>query len=346
MYVLLVLIILFFHQQLKSKPLALRKKKENTYVFIICAILVLLAAFRSDEVGADTEGYRLQYLNMGSYYTFQDLVDRFTYFYLGYYIPCKIFYQLGLPVQVWFGFVEAIYVFSMVRLINKFSEDKIFSLMVFVTIGLFTFSMAGLKQTFAMALMMFSFLFFVEKKYWISGIIIFLVYYTHQSALVFLAAFPMYYLRNTKWLIPLSILAGLLVFFNGYYFMELMVDVLDNEKWEGYLVKESNYTYVTFIFYSVITAIAAFNFTRYNKAEPNYSKLMLAFSVLGCGLQLLAGISPSLFRLAFLYTPFMMILLPNTAAYSRNRSDLTLIIMGCIIFYFLYGFRDFSYSCG
>ena len=344
MYILLVIIIIFFHQKLSSQPLQLRKKKENTYVLIICAILVLLAAFRSDEVGADTEGYRLQYLNMGVYTSFQDLVDRFTYYYLGYYIPCKFFFQLGLPVQVWFGFIEAIYLFSMVSMINKFSEDKIFSLMVYVTIGLFPFSMAGLKQTLAMSLMMLSFVSFTEKKYLFSGILVFLVYYTHQSALIFLGAFPMYYYRNTKWLIPLSLVASLVVFLNGYYFMELMVDILDNEKWEDYLVHESNYTYVTFIFYTVITTIAAFNFKRYISAEPNYSKLMLALSIMGCGLQLLAGISPSLFRLAYLYTPFMMILLPNTAVYSKNKGVLTLIIMGCIIFYFLYGYRDFSYS--
>lgn len=344
MYFLLVIIIIFFHQKLFSQPLQLRKKKENTSVLIICAIIVFLAAFRSDEVGADTEGYRLQYLNMGVYTSFQDLVDRFTYYYLGYYIPCKFFSQLGLPVQVWFGFIEAIYLYSMVRLINKFSEDKIFSLLVFVTIGLFSFSMAGLKQTLAMALIMLSFLLFIEKRYLLSGLLVVLVYYTHQSALIFLGAFPMYYFRNTKWLIPLSVVACMLIFFNGYYLMELMVDALDNVKWEGYLINDSKYTYVTFIFYTVITIIAAMNFKRYNNAAPDSAKLMLALSIIGCGVQLLAGFSPSLFRLAYLYTPFLTLLLPNTSYYSKSPIIVRAFIMSSIIFYFLYTNRHWPYS--
>ena len=57
--------------------------------------------------------------------------------------------------------------------------------MIFVSIGLFGFSLAGLKQTFAMALMLHAFLFFVDKKYLWSMLFIALTYYTHPACLIF-----------------------------------------------------------------------------------------------------------------------------------------------------------------
>lgn len=306
-----------------------------------------MAAFRSNEVGADTEGYRLSYESLSQYSTLQSLIDRYTIYYIGYYGTSKIFNLLGMPVQVWFGFVEGLYLFSLMKLINKYSMDKIFSLLIFTTIGLFTFSLAGLKQTFSMSLMMLSFIYYVDKKYLISILFIYFTYYTHQSSLIFLAAYPLYHIRRNKFFIPLTIVFSILIYSYSFLFMETMVKILDNEKWETYLVTDSQYTYVTFIFYFIITLIASFNFKCYKSAEPNNAIFFLGLSILGCGLQLLAGVSPSLFRLAYLYTPFMMILLPNSIYFikSPNKKNLfRFTLMGCIIFYFLYTNRHWPYS--
>lgn len=343
MYYLLILIILFLYN-ISHQPQGVNERKEKTYTFIICVILVLMAAFRSDVVGADTPGYRYAYDSLGQYPTFQSLVDRYSILYIGYFGLSKLFYMAGMPVQVWFGFVEAFYLYALMRLVNRFSKDKIFSLLVFTTVGLFSFSMAGLKQTFAMSFMMLNFICFIYNKYWLSALLVFATYYTHQSALIFLGAFPLYYVRKTKWFIPLTILLCLLIYFNSYFFMEKMVEALGYEKWESYLVTDSGYTYVTFIFYTVITLIAFWNFKNYNIADPEFAKLFLGLSTLGCALQLLAGVSPSLFRLAFLYTPFMMILLPNASYYANNRMQVRLMLMGCVIFYFLYTNRHWPYS--
>ncbi len=344
MYYLLILIILLLYNQLQRQPLKLKVKKENIYSWFICIILVLLAAFRSDEVGADTPGYRYDYELLGLYPTFQSLIDRYSINYIGYFGLSKLFYLAHMPVQVWFGFVEAFYLYALMKLINNYSKDKLFSLLVFTTIGLYTFSLAGLKQTFASSLMMLAFLHFTEKRYWLSTLLIFIVYYTHQSALIFLGAFPMYYFRNTKWLVHMSVLACIWIYFNSYFFMTQMVDLTGNEKWQQYLVQEAGYTYVTFIFYFVITAISAYYIKNYNKKERGDAHLALALSIIGCGLQLLAGVSPSLFRLAYLYTPFLMILLPNTTYYAKDKTILRFILMGSIIFYFLYTGRNSSYS--
>lgn len=346
MYYLLIIVILLMYNSLTSKSTNLRVKAEKKYAYFICMILVLLAAFRGDAVGADTESYREHFVNMGMYHSLQDLIDRYSEFYMGYYIPCKFFNMLGMPVQVWFGFVMAFYLYAMMRLINMFSKDKLLSLMVFICSGLWLFSMAGLKQTFAMSMMMLAFVFFVEKKYLWTAILVFLTYYTHQAALIGIACIPLYYVRKKKWLVPFSVIICGLIYSFSYLFMETMVNIMGNEKWETYLVSESQYTYTTFIFYVVITITAFLDFKQYNAVDSNYANLFLGLSLIGCGLQLLAGVSPSLFRLAYLYTPFMMILLPNSVYYSTSRYrklTKTFLILS-MIFYFLYTNRMWPYE--
>ena len=249
----------------------------------------------------------------------------------------------GMPVQVWFGFVEAFYLYSLMKLVNKFSRDKILSLLVFTTIGLFTFSMAGLKQTFAASLMMLAFVFFIEKKYAYTALLIFATYYTHQAALIMIGTFPLYLLRNNKWLVPTIIGLCVCIYLYSFMFMETMVSILGNEKWEGYLVTDSGYSYVTFIFYTTITAVSYINIKGYSNELPGEARLFFGLSALGCALQLLAGVSPSLFRLALLYTPFFMVLIPNCFYYSHYKTT-KLFVIGCVIFYFLYTGRNWPYS--
>lgn len=346
MYYLLILLILLLHYHWAKNNKSNAVKLENRYVIFICIILVLMAAFRSNEVGADTISYRMNYENLPYYKSFGNLVDRFTINYIGYYGLSKIFHLMGLPVQVWFGFIEAFYLYALMKMVNRFSKDKIFSVLVFVTIGLFTFSLAGLKQTLAASIMMLSFLFFTEKKYIYSALFVVATYFTHQAALIMLIAYPAYLLRNSKYLVPFSLISFVLLYFYGTLFIESMADVIDNEHFQDYVVNESRYTYVTFIFYTTITAICYSYFKNYKKQCRDNSRFIMSMSMLGCSLQLLAGFSPSLFRLALMFTPFMMVLIPNTIYYSNssNKKSLTYILWGCIIFYFLYTNRAAPYS--
>ena len=347
MYYLLITVILLMYINLRFQPIGrFRDKMETQYAYIICVFLVLLAAFRGDAVGADTESYREHYEFMYMYNSLPALIDRYSIYYMGYYIPCKLFHLLHLPVQVWFGFVMALYLYSMMRLINKFSKDKIFSILIFITNGLWAFSMAGLKQTFAMSLMMLAFVFFLEKRYLWTTLFVIAIYYTHQSALIGLAAFPLYYFRKSKWFMPIILLTCFFIYSSSFLLMESMVEILGNEKWVDYLVTDSQYTYVTFIFYSVITGVAFINIRNYISIDPEYAKYFLGLSILGCGIQLFAGVSPSLFRLAYLYTPFMMILLPNSIVYSHSsyKSISKIFLVASVIFYFLYANRNWPYE--
>lgn len=347
MYYVLVILILILYNEFNNRKLSYNNERRgNLFCYLICAILVLLAAFRSDNVGTDTLGYRLSYEFLSRYDSIPSLINRYTINYLGYYGLSRFFYLMNMPVQVWFGFVEAIYLYALMLLVNRFSKDKIFSLLVFVTIGLYTFSMAGLKQTLAASFIYFSFILFIDKKYLLCFVFLILTYYTHQAALIFLFAFPCYLLRNSKYLVAVCFISCVLIYFYSTFFIGAMLDTLGNEHFRAYDTDKSNYSYVTFIFYATLTLLCYLNYRDYKNDCPGDSRFIMGMSLLTCGLQLLAGVSPSLFRLANMYAPFMMALLPNTTYYVARgkRQDLKLILMGCIIFYFFYAGRNSSYT--
>lgn len=341
-YIFLVVLILLLRNQVFSlKELDHRRKLENRSFYVIWIIIVLMAALRSTSVGADTPGYIYDYEQLEKT-TFSDLNYQHQGSYLGYYYTSKVFSLVGMPYQVWFGFVEALYAFAMILFINKYSYDKLFSTLVFVTTGLMTFSFAGLKQVMSMSLMMLAFLQFVEKRYIIAAILIITAYLCHPAGLIFLAAFIWYYIRGKKYAIYVALLSIVFIYFYNQWFLASMVQALNEEHFEMYLTEKSGYSYVTFIFYTAITAMAYVGYRGYVKINTDDARLAFVFSAFACGLQLLAGVSAEMFRLAYLYSPFMMILLPNSCYFaSRSKKNiLSLVLMSSIIFYFLYTINE------
>lgn len=341
-YILLIAFILILRSQVfaKTDPV-LKRTFENKCCIAVWCVIILLAALRHPIVGADTYSYISDYENV-KLLSFAEIADRYEG-YLGFFYTSKVFSLMGMPVQVWFGFLEALYAYSMVKFINRYSKDKLFSILVFVTIGLLSFSFAGLKQVMSMSLMMLAFLTFVDKKYVTTACLICGAYTCHPSSQIFLAAFPFYLLRNKGYSMLLIILSTLFVVLYSSLFMRVMADIIENEHYEVYLEYNDSYTSTTLIFYSVIVAISFLGYKSYLSKKAGEARLCLGFSIITIGLQSMASISPNMFRLAFLYSPFMMILLPNACAYNRNQSLMRVILIVAIAFYCIYVNRGFSY---
>jgi glycosyltransferase involved in cell wall biosynthesis len=146
--------------------------------------------------------------------------------------------------------------------------------------------------------------------------------------------------------IYVALLSIVFIYFYNQWFLASMVQALNEEHFEMYLTEKSGYSYVTFIFYTAITAMAYVGYRGYVKINTDDARLAFVFSAFACGLQLLAGVSAEMFRLAYLYSPFMMILLPNSCRFATPniKRSLLWVLMGSLIFYFLYTNRNFPYS--
>jgi membrane protein len=324
-----------------------RTNIDNRLAIFFGVVIILMAAFRGPKVGADTFAYMLDYENIPDY-SFEFIKERYEG-YLGYYYLSKIFTMAGLPLPVWFGFLETVYLYSLYRLICHFKTDsKLFSLLIFVTTGLMMFSFAGLKQVLAMSMMIFSFLAFIHKKYIISTALIVYAYTCHSVALIFLVAFLFYLFRDKKYFYFIVGTGIIISIGASEWALSTMVEILDDEHYESYLEIDNTYTATTLIFYWIIVGVSLLGYKHYERTDRANARLVLGLSLTGCAIQAMAAISPNAFRMALLFTSFFMILIPKSLSESRNNSTYISILrfleISMLTFYFLYTGRDAEYT--
>lgn len=344
-YGLLVFVLLVLYFLLGYNNSNKAGKQESWFCNLAFAGIVFLAAFRGINVGADTNGYMFQYEEEIKYYSFDDLWNGKYQTYYFFYVLCKLFSNMGMPPWVWFAFIEIIYVSAIRRLIYSYSCDKMYSIILFVVSGLFGFSLAGLKQTLAMALILHAFLDLMEKKYLRMIILIVLTYFTHPVALIFGFGFVLYLLRNTRFYYPLLFVIVWILVFGAMSTMSYLVELLNQDTFNRYIREDGVYTHSTLYFY-LLLLVSTIPFCKQYLNAQTYAKVFLGFLIITCSLQYLASYSDNLFRLAYLYTPFYTVYLPN--AFDKNHTQASsivkLIVLFGAIFFFLYAARKFHFT--
>lgn len=320
-------------------------KYENNYLIIICLILILLAAFRGKTVGADTAAYMADYRNL-QYESFEFLTIRYKSYWTYYYLS-KVFSLLSLPCSAWFGFVEATYLFPLYLLTKRYSKDYILSILIYITCGLFMFSLAGLKQTLGMGLIMLSFITFIDKRYIVAALLFITGYLSHPSVAIFAIGYILYFFRDTRYFKVIITVGLILTLGLGQWLFSTLISLNGDEHFESYLNYDNSYTSTTLIFYFIIVALSLVGIKSYYHDNPTQMKLMFGLSILAYGFQSLASFSPNAFRLAFLFSPFFMILLPNSIESIESERDRRWIYITTAVvlsFYFLYTNRNNQYT--
>jgi hypothetical protein len=254
--------------------------------------------------------------------------------------------MLGIPLWGWFGLISLLYISSIGRFIFRYSSDKLYSVLLFLALDLFLFSVAGLKQTVAMALLLHAFLFFTDKKYILSVIFILLAFFSHPTSLLFLVAFILYPLREKK-IFP-YVVGGLclLIVMGSINFLSLIITILDNEHFEMYLEEDNSYSAYTLILY-ILIVLCCVVFSRRHKLKNRLGRFELGMVIISCALQYLALLSPSLFRLSYFFTPFLLSFVPNSFKWQENSWIRILgkycILAGTLVF-LLYSRRNFEFT--
>ena len=334
---------------LKENKLLSRATSERKYCYAIIGVVVLLAALRGTRIGglgADDISFIDDYNNIGSF-TFAQIYDRWQD-YFGYYAISKCFYHLGFSARVWFAVLELFYMFSIYRLIERYSKDKILSLLVFICIGLMCSSFTHLKQILSASFVILSFLSFTEKKYIRTILFMAVAFITHTASLIALLLFIMYFLRNIKYYIVLVLGVVVVLYTQRELLLINAVSFIQKEQFEHfemYLDLDSTYSYVTFIYYIVLLLTCLIVVKSYNNCNRGESKFLIGACIVACSCQLFAAFNPSLFRLANYFTPFFMLLIPNVvSSYPDGKRRIYSVVFICMMsFFMLYTIRNDPY---
>lgn len=162
---------------------------QNIYYLIITILtLIFISGFRVTFI--DTDTYRFMYLQTGKsieYALSQTDVGFFLYMLILNYITSNS--QLLI-------FLSAVIVTLLItRTLYIYSSDIRLSLFLYVTSGIFAFSMNGLRQFIAVSIIFASIQLILVKRKWTFFLVVIIATSFHSSAIIFL---PMYFLLQTK----------------------------------------------------------------------------------------------------------------------------------------------------
>lgn len=342
-YLAVVLIILLLRNDvLKHSVVTDRHRIEKSYLRIICFILILLAAVRGRSVGTDTISYLADYKSI-HFYSFRSIIFDKYHDFPGYYVlakTCSLFY---LPVQFFFGIVELIYVGAIAKFIDRYSEDKLYSMLGFVVLDLFAFSLAGQKQTLSMAFALYYYMALVDKKYVKTGLLALAAYLCHKASLVFLAGIMIYYMRNMKlyyyYLVGIVVVSLLGTTFLWQFFLPL----LGSERYSAAYMNDRGYSITTMLYYGICIVFLILFGRNYRKCCVEESRIVLGMSMLAFSFQAFALVSASAFRLSYYFIPFLIVGFPNNFSRIGNTDTKRMVnfVVGfMMIFFFVYTNRN------
>ena len=344
-YILVIVFILLLMFYLSGLPAGkLRDKFENRALKAVCWLLVLLAALRGISVGADTLGYWQEYFAMSNR-SFAEVLERAAD-YPGYFLLAKTCSYLQLPIQVMFGLVEGIYVYAIFKFISRYSEDKLFSILGFFCIGLYMFSLAGLKQTLSMSFVLLYYLALDDKKFVKAVLLAVVAYYCHPVSLIFLAGVALYYMRNLKLFYVYLAIVVVAVSLGTRFLWAGMLSLLDSDHYSTLYSENEGYSSTTMMIYGANLLALYFFGRNYRQQRREESRIMLGMSTFAVVFQLFSFVSSAAFRLSFFFLPYMIVAFSN----DFNRIGIThtrrLVKAGMItwiIFVFVYAGRNSTY---
>lgn len=171
-----------------SSLLQIRKNSSNNSkvtLFLFSLALYALMALKAPLTG-DYSRYATNFLN-SQYRSIQYYWERQKE--AGFYIFTKIISEIHYNVSFYFAVTSAIIIISLFIFINRYAVSKKYAIYFYYTIGLFAFSMAGLRQALAMSICLFAYEAARRRKLISFLLLVGTAFLLHKSALFFLPAF-------------------------------------------------------------------------------------------------------------------------------------------------------------
>ncbi len=219
----------------------------------------------------------------------------------------------------------------------KKSSSPVFSFVIYMGIPVFQIVFSGLRQAIAIGICTLSILTIQKKKPIVFILLVLLASTFHYSALIFLIAYPMYYLRMrfpvriaTAFFIPLIFLMRRPLF--------MVFSMLFREN----ATMDNNNSMTLFIVFFAIYFFCVI-FMDDSEEQNGYLNLFL----LACVCQSFSGVYHTAMRVGYYFMIALPILLPAAIKgmrQERDRKFMTLVTTACFVAFALYTFSRASFA--
>lgn len=313
------------------------KKARMRYLIISGIILVLISGLRSYYIGSgDTFRYSLMFEEDVAM-SFQEILQS------GIKDPWYHVFSKLLSLVLGNNFTAILTVFATMFivaygiLVQKESPNLLLSFIVFISMGFFSFSMHGVRQSMGIAFVMLSYFPLKERKLLLFVVLVFIASCFHKSAAIFLVAYPFSMLGFNKKSFFLYFLLILIFILNGDVLVRQFateVSVYD-ERFADYATTEKSLTNSGFIQLLLFLGFTLYYYKYFSYKDKDCSTLTVLL-VLAIIFQTFAIFIAEMFRVAMYFSIFLVILVPRVieSIPLQNRKLITVIICGLLLFYF------------
>lgn len=328
-----------------SNSLKFSNKKFLVAIYSIPLLLIL--GLRDKSVGSDTYAYSLDYLYWGSI-DYSDLVFSFTEE-CGYKLIQYLFYNMGIPWQLFLFILSSFMVYSISVFIYRYSKTTIFTLLLYLTIGIFAMNMTGIRQSVAVCICLFAY-YYLENQNDIKFSLLVIVASTiHYTAFAFFVAyFIRKYCSLKKINIILFALLPIIVRLSAPLFESFFrIVALDKYFGNGYFT-DVNLTInplAELVPFSILLTSAVLLYLK-DKITQREIMFFAMTSVYVCCYELTHAVYMA-GRLSFYFSMFVIALLDNLLfciKYRTTRLLIYTIVVVCSILFFIISIPGSSYN--
>lgn len=330
-----IYIILMFLSLFLGELLCINKNKIGCHLYcsIMLVLIIIIAGFRSINVGVDT--YQFCYIYNKTFGTITNVSQglELTRFEAGFVFLCYFLSRFSNNYRVLL-LVTSVIIFSCVMyFIRKNSKNIPFSIYLFIALNFFGMYMNVMRQALAIGIILIIYeKFLKEKKYfkYCLGVLVAMLF--HKSAFIMLFL-PLILKINFKPKVIMSAFAlGVGFFLFGDKILAVIANVIG---YGGYITKldyfSSNY-FGALLLFMVNLFIFIFCYFKKSKLEINELNL-LKISFVGLIISLCTIKISIIGRINEYFNIFNIILIPNILVKTKNKLFIAFMM---IILFFLY----------
>lgn len=331
-YFLLYFVILAIKAVEKSK-LKLYKYK-NEIIKIVFIIIIIIIGLRNIKMGNDLPGYLLSFRLCERFSLQEMILLRGDNYEIGYIVFMKLVSLFTNNENVFLLVCAITSIAPIAYVIIKKNSDWFFSTITFIALPSFLMLFSALRQSIAFAICFYSILFIQEKKPFKFMICIFIACLFHSSSIIFVIAYPLYYIRIPQKYRLSSLICIALIYIFRIQLFTLISPFLDKQ-YVSINITDS----IGIYFFLILIYLTSILFSNCNKKEMNGYLNILYFGIV-C--QSFVSINNMAMRIAEYFILILVLLIPQMLFDIKlkvNKQIITiafsvlLVIMGLMFLY-------------
>lgn len=312
---------------------------EKIGILLTAAALGLILILQSADSNGDLTRYNTSYDKMA--------LREFSYFQNNwnrmkdpvYYFCAFIFSQLGFSFFAWKALISVVFIIAVYKLILGYSANVSISYIALITLGLFGFSLSGLRQLIAFSVILFAYPYLREHKLIKFMLMVLIAGAFHSTAWICIFMYPIYRFKANTRNVLLLLGISIPVLLNTDRLMRLYLSLTGTaDIYEDHLKQDGGLSAMGLVIWgSIWLFCTVFLYRRKSNAlDPRLCNLLLVSFVLRI---VSVTAYATFFRIAMYFSVFSCLVVADACACKEESTFMVrLKTLGVSVALFLYYF--------